>query len=242
MYFKIMFFLLLLVFYINNTIGFFTPQIKTTNGNVLKLYGTGSPVLFSPGLFGSMPDFFYGNLITELKKNNTIITINGFSPISKNTIEEICDTLKVDKIGYIGHSSFNPEILDNSKYINNALLIDPINIPSFNFNDGFNNRKINSDFPITIIKAKKLYYSSRSLPKWQYPIFKKKVYEEYYEDVGHPDILDNFWADIAKTLNLWDMAEREKMNYKEWKLKSKNSIPSIRKKYIEYISRKFYSL
>ena len=45
----------------------------------------------------------------------------------ENDLEDICDSIGVNKIGYISHSSF-PEIL-NSKRINKAVLIDPINIP-----------------------------------------------------------------------------------------------------------------
>ena len=123
-----------ILLFVNYIISFFFPQqIKTISGKQLNLRGDGPPVLFSPGLFGMMPDFFYNNLIDELKKNNTIITINDFSPISQNNIKEICNTIKVDKIGYIGHSSFDPNIINNNKYIKSALFIDPINIPFINF-------------------------------------------------------------------------------------------------------------
>ena len=185
-----------------------------------------------------MPDFFYNNLIDELKKNNTIIKIFEISPISQNNIKEICNTIKVDKIGYIGHSSFDPNIINNNKYIKSALFIDPINIPFINFNTIYDN-KIRTKFPICIIKAKKLYYGKRSLPEWQNPNFEKVYKEEYYEGVGHPDILDDFWANFAKSLNLWDMAESEKMDYKEWKFNVKSSISKIRKEYIKYISKQY---
>ncbi len=149
---------ILVIIYINFVTTFFLPkQIKTTSGKQLILKGNGPPVLFSPGLFGSMPAFLYNNLINELKKNNTIITINDFTPIAEDSVKEICNTIKVDKIGYIGHSSFNPNVINNNKYINSALLIDPINIPFFNFNS-FSDNKIKTNYPITIIKAKKLYY------------------------------------------------------------------------------------
>lgn len=221
----------------NLTYGFFSPQIKTRSGKELSLKGNGPPVLLSTGLYGTMPAIFYSDLINELKVNNTIITIKGFSPIVEDTIEEICDALNVDKISYIGHSSFIPDVLNNN-YINNALLLDPINIPWFNFNS-ISNKPIKLNYPTKIIKAKKLYYGDKTLPDWQNPEFEGEYIEEYYEDVGHPDILDNTWANIAKSIGLWEMAEGEKMNYSDWKFNMRNSVPKIRKKYRKYVAQSF---
>tara|TARA_Y100000992_G_scaffold35830_1_gene20056 strand:- start:739 stop:1449 length:711 start_codon:yes stop_codon:yes gene_type:complete len=230
-------FFIFLIYLFNFTNSFFTPQIKTSSGKKLIIKGNGPPVLFSTGLYGSMPGFFYNNLINELKKNNTIVTIDGFTPIVENTIEEVCNALRVNKIGYIGHSSFNPESLNNN-YITSALLIDPINIPSINFN-GIGNKPTVLRYPTKIIKAKKLYYGKKILPDWQNPNFQGNYTEEYYEHVGHPDILDNLWANIAKSLGLWEMAEGEKMKYEDWSYSMKNSVPRIRKEYIKYVAKSF---
>jgi hypothetical protein len=230
-------FYVFLIYLFNLCNSFFTPQIKTSSGNKLIIKGKGPPLLFSTGLYGTMPSFLYSDLINELKKNNTIVTIDGFVPILDNTIEDICNALRVDKIGYIGHSSFNPESLNNN-YITNALLIDPINIPWINFN-GINNKPTILTYPTKIIKAKKLYYGEKTLPEWQNPTFQGNYTEEYYEEVGHPDILDNTWANIAKSFGLWDMAEGEKMKYEDWSYNMKNSVPAIRKKYIKYVAKSF---
>jgi len=230
---------MLVIIYINFITTFFLPkQIKTTSGKQLILKGNGPPVLFSPGLFGSMPVFLYNNLINELKKNNTIITINDFTPIAEDSVKEICNTIKVDKIGYIGHSSFNPNVINNNKYINSALLIDPINIPFINFNS-LSDNKIKTNYPITIIKANKLYYGKKTLPEWQNPNFEKIYKEIYCDGVGHPDILDDFWADIAKSIGLWEMAESKQMNYNNWTFNIKSDISQIRKKYIKYVAQQY---
>lgn len=217
---------------------FLTPTIRTSSNKKLNIIGQGPPILFSTGLFGTMPRFFYNDFVNIIKKNNTIVTIDGLNPIFEETVDEVCDALRVDKIGYVGHSSFIPEVLDNVR-ISSALLIDPINLPWFNF-DGLTNSIINVKFPLIIIKAEKLYKGSKTLPEWQSPEFKGKYEEVFFDDVGHPDILDNTWANIAKTIGIWEMAEGNIMNYKNWSLNVRNEIPKIRKDYRKFAASKIF--
>ena len=42
---------------------FFNPSVKLSNGRTATLNGRGPPVLFSTGLFGTMPQQFYNELI-----------------------------------------------------------------------------------------------------------------------------------------------------------------------------------
>ena len=37
-----------------------------------------------------------------------------------------------------------------------------------------------------------------------------------YTGVGHPDILDNFWAYIVERIGFWNMANVEKIPFSEW--------------------------
>ena len=76
---------------------------------------------------------------------------------------------------------------------------------------------------------------SKTLPQWQDPDFRCTIEDITYEDVGHPDILDNTWANIAKNIGLWEMAETEKMDFKNWKFKVNTEIPKMRKKYRKFI-------
>ena len=141
------------IFTIGITSAFFQPSIKTSSGEKLKVVGQGPPFLISTGLFRTMPSAFYSEFINYLKKNITIISIDSFNPITENTIDQVCNALNVDKIGYIGHSSFFPEVLDNPN-IEKAVLMDPINLPSIGF-DGLSNSIINLDYPVLIIKSGK---------------------------------------------------------------------------------------
>jgi len=115
--------------------------------------------------------------------------------------------------------------------------MDPINIPWLSF-QGLSNSNINLNFPTLIIKAEKLYIGSKTLPEWQDPEFKNEVKTLIYDDVGHPDILDNTWANIAKNIGLWEMANGKKMNYSDWKYNMKSEIPNLRKTYRKNIAKK----
>tara|TARA_R110002012_G_scaffold140905_1_gene298613 strand:+ start:4 stop:843 length:840 start_codon:yes stop_codon:yes gene_type:complete len=220
----------------------FNPTVKLNSGKQLSLVGSGPPVVFSSGLFGTMPRELYGEFISNLKKNVTILSINNVEPISKKDITDIADSIGVDSVSYISHSSFNPEVLESDR-INKAILIDPICLPKLNI-DGINSVDItavdiNVDYPIKIFKAEKLYTAETSLPIWQNPTINGVVVDEIISGVGHPDILDDLWADVAKKLGLWKTAEGEVVAFKDWKFKkSMNNIKNMRKQYRDYISQK----
>ena len=97
-----------------------------------------------------------------------------------------------------------------------------------------------SIFPILIIKAEKLYNTDTPLPEWQEIEFLNNdlIAEEYYENVGHPDILDDTWSNFAMNLNLWDTTKGEIIEFNNWKLNHKNSISNTRKMYREYVANK----
>lgn len=220
-----------------NGFSLFSKKITSPENNKISISGNGPPVLFSSGLFDTMPNFLYSNFLNNLKKNFTIISINNNFPIYKSSqIEDITDTLGVDKISYISHSSFFPNILDTER-INKGIFLDPIIIPGIG-NRNIGNCIIDNKFPVLVIKAEKLYKGNVRLPDIQSPIFEGELNEEFYESVGHPDILDDIWADFAKNFELWEMTQNPVMNYSTWKYNNKNDIYKIRKKYRKNISSK----
>ena len=225
-----------LILYSGMILSFFNPSIKLSSGKTATLCGNGPPVLFSSGLFGTMPSFAYNNYLSLLKKNFTIVTIDGFSPIIKDDIYDVTNSLLVDSIAYISHSSFNPDVLECSK-INKAILFDPICIPKIGIT-GLEQHIITVDYPILTIKAEKLYNTNVPLPEWQNPILDGNVTEIIYENVGHPDILDDSWANFAKKYGFWDSIEGETIEFKKWNINKKNTISNLRKKYRRFISEK----
>ena len=220
----------------------FNPSIRLNSGKQITLVGEGPPVVFSSGLFNTMPRSLHNNFIDNLKKNVTIVSINDFSPLTKNDIYDIATSLNVDSVSYISHSSFKPEVLESDK-INKAMLIDPICIPQLNFGAlnsvDVDRPQIDVKFPVMIFKAEKLYEGlSKGLPKWQDPEINGVVSTEIINNVGHPDILDDVWADVAKNLGFWETAQGDIVNFKEWKFVKTNNIKSIRKEYRNYVAQK----
>ncbi len=229
-------FLILLINFIN-CFSIFSKTIITKNNNKISISGNGPPILFSSGLYDAMPNFLYSNFLNNLKKNFTIISVNNILPInSKHQIDDIADSLNVDKISYLSHSSFFPNILNSDK-INKAIFLDPIIIPGIG-NNNIGTCIIDNNFPVLVIKAEKLYQGNSRLPNIQNPFFQGEIYEEYYNHVGHPDILDDIWSDLAKQFGLWEMTENSIMNYSTWKYNNKNDIYNIRKKYRKNLSSK----
>lgn len=229
------FILLLLILNLNFINSLFNPTIKLNSGKKAKIIGKGPPIFFSPGLFGTMPTFLYSNLINNLKKNLTVVVIDDLRPININDLNDITHKLSVDTIAYLSHSSFFPKTLE-SNVINSAILLDPICLPNINFN-GINNPSVSLNYPVHIIRAEKLYNTDVPLPEWQeLEIYTSNIIDETYNSIGHPDILDDIWADLAKSLDLWDTADNKIVSFKEWKfINNRNDIKKIRKEYRNYV-------
>lgn len=220
--------------------GFFNPSIKMPSGRDITLVGNGPPVVFSSGLFGTMPSQIYSSFINEIKNNVTIITFNDFGTVNKNDFEDVVNSLGVSKAGFISHSTFDTDVL-TSEYLTGAVLCDPIVIPKINiFN--FQNNYINNKSPTLAIKASKTYNSDFSVPDFQIPMMTNDYSEETYPDVGHVDILDDFWANIGLKTNFWEGPTGNKVNFENWdknilKSNQKNS-KKIRETYRKFIAHK----
>ena len=232
---------LFLLLFINYIYAFFNPSIKLESGRYISIAGTGPPIFFSPGLFGTMPSNLYSNLINIIKKNNTIITLNDNNPVKKTDITNIVNSLNVDSISYFSHSSFFPEVLE-SNYINSAILIDPICLPKLDIT-GINNPSIYVEYPIYIIRAEKLYNTDVSIPDWQEPEIIGNIIDETFPNVGHPDILDDTWANLAKRFGFWETTDNNIISFKKWKYNNNNNdIKIIRQNYRKFVSYKINSL
>ena len=96
---------------------FFNPLIKLDSGKSISIIGKGPPLLFPRDLFKSMSVSCYNDFINELSRTATVISSDGSTPLVENDIEDIVKTLQVDKITYLSHPSFFPDVL-NSQYIN----------------------------------------------------------------------------------------------------------------------------
>ncbi len=232
------------MYILNLIFSFLLPSIKLNSGKKIYIKGNGPPMLFSTGLFGTMPNFLYSNIQNKLSKNISLILTEDYKPLQLKDINEIVNILEVDYISLFAHSSIDATLLTSDK-INKAILCDPITIPDINLK-GFNNKKIKTDSELLIIQAEKLYNSDRQLPNFQTPKFPKNkiISEIIYKNVGHPDILNNIWADFASNTKLWRSITPIKniTEFSKWKYKNnknyKNTIISEREKYKNYITNK----
>ncbi|OUU16529.1 MAG: hypothetical protein CBB97_22605 [Candidatus Endolissoclinum sp. TMED37] len=180
--------------------------------------GRGPPVVFSTGLFGSMPAFLYNDFCRLLKRNYTIVTIDDYGIMNLNDYEEIVDALNVKSTAFVSHSTFDTEIL-TSDFINSAVLCDPIGLPSVDLS-GFKSAEVFSSCPVLGLKAEKTYSSDFSVPEYQYPIIKGDYEEETYSNMGHIDVLDDWWAEFGKSYGFWDSVSADISDFNNWKFRS----------------------
>lgn len=214
------------ILYTLSLTAFFNPTIKIQtsifDSKTAVLHGNGPPVLFSTGLFSKATWRMYSNLINQLKNNVTIITLPD---IDKYDIDRVADAIAVDKIGLMAHSSLNPEILSSSR-LQGAVLIDPIKLPLI--------PDVTANSPVSIIKAGLLY---QTLPEFN-QINIHGATEYTYENVGHTDLLDDSWANIATSTGFWKTTFPEYGSFDAWQKISKeqNDILSKRQQYRRFLS------
>ena len=108
-------------------ITFCARSVTLKSGGTVSLYGSGPPVVFSSGLFNSMPSWLYTELFDNMKRNVTLV-VSPASFLSDKRIDDIADALGAQSVGLFLHSSINPGVL-TSKRLSCAVLCDPITLP-----------------------------------------------------------------------------------------------------------------
>lgn len=183
-------------------LNFFNPSIRV-NSRRATLTGNGPPLLFSGGLYGSMTWRIYSTLLDDLKTDFTVIRFNDLGVTTKNDLESLADALGVNKVGFLSHSSVDPGILSSSR-LKKAVMCDPVGLPDIN--NGLSSFEVFSQAPVLVLSAEK----SREA---QFPFIMNgfslsiqgNVHERVFEGMGHADILDNRWADLADQIGIEGM-------------------------------------
>jgi hypothetical protein len=152
------------------------------------------PIIFSSGLFSSIPDAFYANVLNDIRENYTVVK----APIacSRRTYDEMCDTLGEDKVPLVAHSSLNLDVLKSHR-IKSAFLIDPASAPTLSVS-GIEQPAMECRFPVKVVQSR-LYASF--VPSALQPRFNLAVCEEF-EGAGHSDVLDTPWAAAGEFLGI----------------------------------------
>ena len=222
-----------------SSIALFAPTVKLTSGRSVTLSGKGPPVVFSPGLFGVMPHQGYSKLLKRLHKKMTIITFNDVLPMMRNDIEDITNELNIQSVGFLSHSSFNPQIL-TSDFIEKAFLCDPVSLPRINFG-GLENVNVETSCPIKVVQASKTQTpkTKEPIPEFNIPDFGDMTTIEQYDNIGHLDILDDFWADLFLKIGVWETSDKAKNSFRDWKFENsadKSHVKNERIKYRNYLA------
>lgn len=192
---------------------FFAPSLPLKSGGKVSLYGSGPPVVFSSGLFNSMPSWLYTEMFDIMKRNVTLVVAPPF--LNNKRIDEIADTLGAESVGFFSHSSLNPSVLTSTR-LSRAVLCDPITLPELT-PAGMMSSVIQSSCPILIMRAGKEIL----IPEMNSPVIEGEYTYKTIDNVGHPDILDDKWANMAEQTNLWPTVSNIKTPFHEWKLQPK---------------------
>lgn len=161
----------------------------------LALAGLTKPyVVFSSGLFSSMPSGMYSNIRDKLSKNFTLV--ESYSMLWKRDFELLCDKYEQDKLPLIAHSSIDGSILSSYR-LQSALLIDPATLPSLSMS-GLIGTHVKARAPVKIISSK--LYDDFVIPTFQ-PEIEGAEYISYVAS-GHGDILDPPWAWLSSRIGI----------------------------------------
>lgn len=191
-------------------------KIVLSNNNVHKLIGTGPPVVFCSAINGRLPYFMYSNFINCLKQNMTVVLPNT-KEMMPETIEEISKVLNVEKVGFISHSMVNPVIL-TSEYIEKAVCIDPLSLPHISFPLQIETTSIRTKFDTLVINTQESFFLSN--PMIDLKLSVEDASNMQYENYGHMDIMDDFWANYAKNFGFKstnDFDSEEMQSFENWK-------------------------
>ena len=151
------------------------------------------PVVFSSGLYGTIPKFAYNNLFQNLKN---VSVVNSEFPLNKRNFEALCDIYEQDKMPIISHSSLDTDIL-NSHRLQKALLFDPATLPEIS-KSGLIQKTVHPRAPVNIVLTK--FYASFVKTPFQPNVENAHTIQLDYG--GHSDLLDGMWPLLAEKMGI----------------------------------------
>ena len=151
-------------------------------------------IVFSSGLFNTMPSTLYQNVLGRIRQNVTVHNYNG--PLTRRSFEDLCDTLEADKMPLVAHSSFDSSLLGSHR-LERVLLLDPATMPSLGVT-GAVPTYLDSRAPVRVIESR-LY--DKFVPRQFRPRVQNAIYEQAPFG-GHSDFLDPMWTRAAKAIGI----------------------------------------
>lgn len=223
------------------SLSFFNPSVRLESGRNVIVLGKGPPVVFSTGLYGTVPYQFYNTIINECKKELSVVVFDDVSPVMKKDVEEAADAIGAQKVGFLSHSSLDLDILTSDR-IEKAMLHDPITLPQLSL-VGLETSEVETVLDVTVVNAENLLNGKVPLPAFNIPIIEGNCNYITDVNVGHSDMLDPFWAGTARRFPLWnsDIYKSSFLDYENWKFK-KISDEGVMKDYHKNVSRRIKEL
>ena len=184
--------------------GFLNPTTRLDSGKTVTLIGNGPPVIFSSGLYGVSSWRIYSQLLHRVATNVTIAAVPG--PVTANDVQLVSEAIGVDRVGFIAHSAFDPGILSSPR-LARAVVCDPIAVPLTGAADAV--------CPTLVLRSELLVDDER-LPQFNRMVIEGDVEEFTFANVGHTDLLNDWWANVATNTNMFRSARAPAARFEEW--------------------------
>lgn len=189
------------------SLSFLATNLPLRSGGSVSLHGRGPPILFSTGLFGTMPHWIYSEFFKQMTPNVTMVVLNGPSPITGDRIEEIADAVAVDRIGFFAHSSTDRLILDSPR-VRSVVLCDPVVMPQLSLSLQMSSTEVVNPIPFLVLRAGQSYVSNDNgpspIPNYLGPQLPAETTDTITIDgMGHADLLDDTWAELGASAIPW---------------------------------------
>ena len=204
--------------------------LRLPSGKTVSAKGKGPPVAFSTGLYNTMPSFLYGRLLSELRKNLTVVTLDAsWTP---PLLDEACSRLGVARVGLMTHSSFDARLLESPR-LQAAVVCDPVSLPRLGGEALLSPSLVHASCPVLDLRAGEVYEEEGTgIPSYLSPLLAD---EEAYSRVvldgfGHADLLDDVYAEAGTRALPWMRGvrarRRDEVPFSEWFPASSGSPPS----------------
>lgn len=213
-------------------------SVRLRDGQRATVKGKGSPVLFSPGLFGTMPSFMYGALLREMRNHVSVVTLDGVSPVTRDKFDAVADALRVDTLGFLSHSSFDVNVL-RSPHLHRAVLADPIVFPTLGGvfpNPVWTSPSVDLSCDVLTFHSELAYErGDPPIPSFlePVPIDPARWTNVTMHGVGHVDLLDDVWSDLGvRLVPFFAGPVPERRAFEEWSMPSSTrNVKRLRQEY-----------
>ena len=174
----------------------------------LSVAGRGVDVLFASGLCNTMPSTAYSRFLSNMQRHMRVWCYDAGRPLDADTLSDIADAIGAESIGYVGHSSLVPSILQSPR-LSRIVLLDPaalpcgVDVPSRRLVS----RRLRVDKPVCVLNAE---YTSGGGDRFVPDGFDLQIDEvapTIHKGVGHADVLDDFAADSCRRLGIRGTAD-----------------------------------